>query len=75
VGDMGELGGQKVRCDCVQETGWKRPLRLQTGDRSWAVEEIVDRWEEHTPGRPRWSGEHRVWQVVRLDDGGCYQLY
>lgn len=72
---MGEFIGRKVRCEYVQETGWKRPVRLQAGDRSWAVEEIVDRWEEHTLGRPWWSRKHRVWYVVRLNDGDCYQLY
>ncbi len=72
---MDEFIGQKVRCEYVQEVGWKRPTRLTFAGRSHDVEEVLDRWEEHTLGRPWYSRKHRVWYLVRLDDGGRYELY
>ena len=72
---MSEFIGKKVKADCIQEVGWKRPLALTLDKKFFKVKKIISRWEEHTQQKYWRDRKHRVWYEVKLDDGNIYQLY
>ena len=75
VPQMNELISKKIKVEYVQETGWRRPVKIRIGKEEYPVKKVVSRWEEHTLDDAWWRRRHRVHYIVDLNDGAQYEIY
>ncbi len=66
---------KKIKVEYVQETGWKRPVKIKAGKEEYAVRNVIRRWEEHTLEDAWWRRRHRVHYIIELEDDAQYEIY
>ena len=72
---MNKLISKKIKVEYMQETGWRRPMKIRADKKDYTVKKIIRRWEEHTLDDAWWRRRHRVHYIVDLNDGAQYEIY